>query len=171
SELGCTEQAPVETTPQPPAAFIARNAARTLGLAFVMPDACGTWKNRLGASLGPMRTGWNRASYRGLRAMADHLLNCRIISCVPPPVKPPEAGSARPAGQVSRRQHRPCTVAEADAIALAPGLPPHRHAVAVLEKTARLAAGDGQRLLSAPAQFKQAAAVPALGSRYRAGPQ
>jgi len=42
SEEGSTEVAPVETTPQPPSAFIARKAARTRGAALVMPEACGT---------------------------------------------------------------------------------------------------------------------------------
>ena len=43
SELGCTEQAPVQTTPQPPSALVSRKAARTRGRALVMPLACGTW--------------------------------------------------------------------------------------------------------------------------------
>ena len=43
SELGWMEHAPVQTTPQPPWAFVSRNAARTRGSALVMPLAWGTW--------------------------------------------------------------------------------------------------------------------------------
>ena len=43
SELGSIEQAPVQTTPQPPSALASRKAARTRGSALVMPLACGTW--------------------------------------------------------------------------------------------------------------------------------
>ena len=39
SEEGCVETAPVLTTPQPPSAFAPLNAARTLGLASVIPLA------------------------------------------------------------------------------------------------------------------------------------
>ena len=42
SDDGSTEQAPVHTTPQPPSAFIPRNAARTWGAALVIPEAWGT---------------------------------------------------------------------------------------------------------------------------------
>ncbi len=42
SDEGWTEHAPVETTPQPPSALVARKAARTCGLALVMPEAWGT---------------------------------------------------------------------------------------------------------------------------------
>ena len=43
SEEGWVETAPVVTTPQPPSAFMPRNAALTLGFASVMPLAWGTW--------------------------------------------------------------------------------------------------------------------------------
>jgi hypothetical protein len=62
SELGSTEQAPVQTTPQPPSAFIPRNAARTCGAALVMPLAWGTWQQRFFANFGPMRIGSNKVS-------------------------------------------------------------------------------------------------------------
>ena len=43
SHEGWVETTPVETTPQPPSAFMPRKAARTRGYASVMPLACGTW--------------------------------------------------------------------------------------------------------------------------------
>ncbi len=43
SEVGWIEQAPVQTTPQPPSALVSRNLARTRGRALVMPLAWGTW--------------------------------------------------------------------------------------------------------------------------------
>lgn len=42
SDDGSTEQAPVDTKPQPPSGFIARKAARSSGAALVVPDARGT---------------------------------------------------------------------------------------------------------------------------------
>ena len=42
SELGWIDTAPVQTTPQPPSAFVSRKRARTCGNALVMPLACGT---------------------------------------------------------------------------------------------------------------------------------
>ncbi len=62
SEEGSTEQAPVQTTPQPPSAFIPRKAARTFGAALVMPLAWGTWKKRFFAVFGPIFTSSNSTS-------------------------------------------------------------------------------------------------------------
>ena len=82
SELGSTEQAPVQTTPQTPSAFIPRKAARTSGAALVMPLAWGTGKKRFFAGFGPIRTGSNKRSWRGLRGICVFLLDEHMVSAV-----------------------------------------------------------------------------------------
>ena len=62
SLLGWISHSSVLTTAQPPSAFASRIAACASGIACPMPLQCGTWKKRLRATTGPIRTGSNSTS-------------------------------------------------------------------------------------------------------------
>src|SRR5215469_12818092 len=69
SPPGLIVQTSVNTAPQPPSAFIPRNAAWKPGRSDPAPLQCGTCQNRFFRVLGPTWTGSKRMSYLASRAM------------------------------------------------------------------------------------------------------
>ena len=77
SEDGWISTSSVQTTAQPPSAFVPRISATALGSRYPIPLQWGTWKKRFRAVTGPIWTGSNRMSYLGSRTLARYQLAVR----------------------------------------------------------------------------------------------